>query len=242
MNALELFQAGKLQAAIQGLGEEVRNAPLDSKRRIFLFELLCFAGEYDRAEKHLDIIAGVSQAANVGALLYRSALHAERTRQKMFADSTFPMPRPVLEAPGHLGSQSFSGFEDADPRIGGALEVFVAGSYSWIDFQQIASIEIPQPKRLRDLLWTPAVVTTSSEYKAMELGEVLLPVLSPLSWKDSDDSVRLGRSTLWKQDQTHREIPVGQKLFLAGEECIPILELGKVELSVHLGATDALPS
>jgi len=242
MNALELFQSGKLQAAIQALGEEVRNAPLDSRRRIFLFELLCFAGEYDRAEKHLDIVAGASQASNVGALLYRSALHAERTRQKMFAESSFPMPRPALETPGHLQDQSFSGFMDADPRIGGALEVFVAGSYSWIDFQQLASIEIPRPKRLRDLLWTPAIVTTTPEYKAMELGEVLLPVLSPLSWKESDDSVRLGRSTIWKPDPVHGEIPVGQKLFLAGEECIPILELGKVELSVHSGATDALSS
>ena len=242
MNALELFQSGRLQAAIQALGEEVRQAPLDSKRRIFLFELLCFAGEYDRAEKHLDIVAGSNQAANLGALLYRSALHAERTRQKMFAESSFPMPRPILETPGHLSGQSFSGFEDADPRIGGALEVFVAGSYSWIDFQQIASIEIPRPKRLRDLLWTPAIVTTAPEYKAMELGEVLLPVLSPLSWKESDDSVRLGRSTIWKPDPVHDEIPVGQKLFLAGEECVPILELGKVELSVHSGATDALSS
>jgi len=242
MSALELFQSGKLQAAIQALGEEVRNAPLDARRRIFLFELLCFAGDYDRAEKHLDIIAGGSQAANVGALLYRSAIHAERTRQKMFEDSSFPMPRKPLETSGQLNAGAFTGFEDADPRIGGALEVFVAGSYTWIDFEQIASIEIAHPKRLRDLLWTPAIVTTTHEYRAMELGEVLLPVLSPLSWRESDDSVRLGRSTIWKEDPVHGEIPVGQKLFLAGEECIPILELGKVELSVQSGATDALPS
>jgi type VI secretion system protein ImpE len=220
----------------------VRNAPLDSKRRIFLFELLCFAGEYDRAEKHLDVIADASQAANVGALLYRSALHAESTRQKMFAESSFPMARRALETSGRMNGQSFSEFVDADPRIGGALEVFVAGSYSWIDFQQIAAIEIPRPKRLRDLLWTPAIVTTTPEYKAMELGEVLLPVLCPLSWKEPDDSVRLGRSTVWKPDAVHDEIPVGQKLFLAGDDCIPILELGKVELSVHSGATDALSS
>jgi type VI secretion system protein ImpE len=242
MNALELFQSGKLQEAIQALGEEVRNAPLDAKRRIFLFELLCFAGDYDRAEKHLDIIAGSSQAANVGALLYRSAIHAERTRQKMFEASSFPMPRKAFETSGHLNAGAFAEFADADPRIGGALEVFVAGSYSWIDFEQIASIEVPRPKRLRDLLWTPAIVLTTPEYKAMELGEVLLPVLSPLSWKESDDSVRLGRSTTWKEDPVHGEIPVGQKMFLAGEECVPILELGKVELSVHSGATDALPS
>jgi type VI secretion system protein ImpE len=160
----------------------------------------------------------------------------------MFGDSSFPMPRKALEIPGHFQAGTFTGFADSDPRIGGALEVFVAGSYSWIDFEQIASIEIPRPKRLRDLLWTPAIVTTTPEYRAMELGEVLLPVLSPLSWKESDDSVRLGRSTIWKPDPIHGEIPVGQKLFLAGEEAIPILELGKVELSVHSGATDALSS
>ena len=160
----------------------------------------------------------------------------------MFEDSTFPLPRKALETAGQNNTGAFVGFADADPRIGGALEVFVAGSYSWIDFEQIASVEVPRPKRLRDLLWTPAIVTTTREYRALELGEVLLPVLSPLSWKESDDSVRLGRSTIWKHDPIHGEIPLGQKLFLAGEDCIPILELGKVELSVHSGATDALPS
>jgi len=64
------------------------------------------------------------------------------------------MPRKLFATPGHFNAKSFSGFTDADPRIGGALEVFVAGSYSWIDFEQIATIEIARPKRLRDLLWT----------------------------------------------------------------------------------------
>ena len=121
MSALELFQSGKLQAAIQALGDEVRSAPLDAKRRIFLFELLCFAGDYDRAEKHLDVIAGSSQAASVGALLYRSAIHAERTRQKMFTKSSFPLPRRPFETRGYSNTGSFTEFADADPRIGGAL-------------------------------------------------------------------------------------------------------------------------
>jgi len=75
----------------------------------------------------------------------------------------------------------------------------------------------------------------------MELGEVLLPVLSPLSWKEADESVRLGRSTIWKQDAVHGEI-LWDKSCSCREECVPILELGKVELSMHPGATDALPS
>ena len=44
MNANELFRSGKLTEAIRALGEEIRQNPLDTKKRTFLFELLCFAG------------------------------------------------------------------------------------------------------------------------------------------------------------------------------------------------------
>ena len=56
MTARQLYQAGQLGEAIQALGAELRNDPADARKRIFLFELLCFAGEYDRAEKHLDVL------------------------------------------------------------------------------------------------------------------------------------------------------------------------------------------
>jgi type VI secretion system protein ImpE len=235
MTVTELLQAGKLQQSIEALGEEVRNNPLDAKRRTFLFELLCFAGEYDRAEKHLSILADSSQSAGMGALLYRSALHAERTRQQMFAGCTFPMPHKVLSRRVGRAGAFGRAFGDADPRIGGALEVFVAGSYSWIALEQVARIEIPKPKRLRDLLWTPAIVTTTPEYKAMELGEVLLPVISPLSWQHEDDDVRLGRATVWIEDETYGDIPLGQKLFVLDGQEIPILELGTIEFEDALG-------
>ena len=79
MDALSLYRAGQLQPAIEALGQELRKQPLDTRRRTFLFELLCFAGEYDRAEKQLDILADASKEAAAGSLVYRSALHAERT-------------------------------------------------------------------------------------------------------------------------------------------------------------------
>jgi type VI secretion system protein ImpE len=230
MTPKELFQSGKLQEAIQALGEEVRNNPLDAKRRVFLFELLCFAGQYDRAEKHLDLLADSGPTAQLGTLLYRSAIHAERERQQMFANHRTPPARPRSAVSGLRNGQRFTQFADADERIGGALELFVAGSYVWIALEHIAAIEIAVPRRLRDLLWIPAVVTTAPAYRAMQLGEVLLPVLSPLSWKSVDDSVRLGRSTVWEQDGGV-QVGLGQKMFVLDDEDIPILELGKIEVS-----------
>lgn len=231
MTAIEIFQSGNLQEAIQALGEEVRNNPLDTKRRIFLFELLCFAGQFERAEKHLNILADASPSAAAGTLLYRSAIHAEKTRQQMFMECAYPAIRDHAETSCIQDQTCFSAFADADPRIGASLEVFVAGSYTWVALEQIASIEVPKPKRLRDLLWTPAFITAAAAYQSLELGEVLLPVLSPLSWKHHYDSVRLGRCTVWEEDPAWGEIPFGQKMFRLDEQEIPILELGKIQLS-----------
>lgn len=237
MTAIELFEAGRLQESIQALGEEVRNAPLDTRRRTFLFELLAFAGEYDRAEKHLQVLTEASQGAALGSLLYRSALHAERTRQQMFLARSYPAARAVEPTAGRREGRLVESFCDADERIGASLEVFVAGSYTWIALEQIASIEVPRPKRLRDLLWTPATVTPRTAYSSMELGEVLLPVLYPLSWKHPDDSVRLGRSTIWDEsgDEAGSLIPFGQKIFLIDGQDVPILELGRIEFNTESG-------
>src|SRR5690242_1391959 len=114
MTPLELFQSGKLTEAVQALGEEVRNHPLDARRRTFLFELLCFAGDYDRALKHLDLLADANQSASLGALLYRSAIHAEKVRQQMFADGTFPTAKPGPILAGARNGVPFLSLADAD--------------------------------------------------------------------------------------------------------------------------------
>jgi len=225
MDALSLYRAGQLKAAIEALGGELKKQPLDAKRRIFLFELLCFAGEYDRAEKHLDLLSDASPQAAAGAMLYRSALHAERERQAMFTRGAFPLGSAHPSPSGELNGEKFSGFGDADPRIGANLEAFIAGSYTWIPFAYIQAIETEPPKRLRDLLWIPAILHTTSDFRLQDLGEVLLPVVAPLSFKSEDEAVRLGRTTVWQDDSEYGQLPLGQKLLLCGDEELPLLEM-----------------
>ena len=238
MNAQQLFQAGKLNEAVQALGAELRDNPADTKRRTFLFELLCFAGDYQRAEKQLDVLASDGGAAEMGALLYRAALHAERIRQGIFETKNYPLTDPESDAPlsGTLNGKPFQTLSDADPRLGTRLEVFAAGDYLWLPLHHIASVEIQAPKRLRDLLWTPAIVRTGPAFKGKELGEVLLPVLSPLSWKHGDDQVRLGRSTDWQDDGDSNVVPYGQKIFAVDEDEIPILEIRHLEFDAAQAA------
>ena len=58
----------------------------------------------------------------------------------------------------------------------------------------------------------------------MELGEVLMPALTPLAWQHQDDSVRLGRVSDWVRLDSGAEVPAGQKLLIMDDEEIPILE------------------
>ncbi len=232
MNATELYRAGRLDEAIQALGTSLRSDPMDAQRRTFLFELLCFAGEYDRAEKHLDVLAASGKEADMGALLYRSALHAERTRQKMFREGETPQGGRKPEAvSGTLNGEAFESLVDADPRVGARLEIFAAGQYTWLPLEQIESVRIEAPSRLRDLLWAPAILRTGPAFSGLDLGEVLLPVLTPLAWASDDPDVRLGRKTDWQTTESGEEVPVGQRLLLVDGEEFPILEVRELMIA-----------
>jgi type VI secretion system protein ImpE len=156
----------------------------------------------------------------------------------MFANNELPEKREdgngASTVSGTLNGEPFEALTDADPRIGGRLEVFAAGDYLWIPLEHVTEVTIEPPRRLRDLLWIPAQVRTGPGFQNMELGEVLLPALAPGSWQNADDNVRLGRATVWEDIDEEQVVPVGQKMLLVdGEEC-PFLEVR----SLVIGTSD----
>jgi type VI secretion system protein ImpE len=233
MTPLALYREGKLREAIAALGEELKSNPLDAKRRTFLFELLLFAGEYDRAEKQLDLLASANAEAAAGTLLYRSALHAERTRQSMFANHETPPKKTRQAVYGGLWNETeFKEITDSDPRIGPNLEVFLAGSYTWIPIRYLRKLEIEPPANLRDLVWSRARVETSADFRLQELGEVLLPALCPLTYQHAEETVCLGRESVWEKDEKFGEIPYGAKMMVVDGADVPLLELRNVTWTV----------
>jgi len=229
MDAAELYRSGKLDEAIQAAGAQLRTNPQDLRARTFLFELLCFAGDYDRAQKQLQVLASAGGDAATGALLYHSALHAERKRQEMFAKREYPKPPEENSDPvpisGVLNGEPFEELADADPRMGAKLEVYAAGDYLWIPLEHVSTVNIEPPRRLRDLLWIPAQIKTGPGFQDMELGEVLTPALAPGSAGSADDNVRLGRATVWEEADDGQAIPLGQKMLLVDGEEFPYLEI-----------------
>ncbi len=87
----ELYGAGNLRGAIDALTQEIKANPTDKERRTFLFELLSFAGEWDRAEKQLDaIVDGGDTQTTLAIMVYKANVKAERERVKLFTQGTPP--------------------------------------------------------------------------------------------------------------------------------------------------------
>jgi len=231
LDAKTLYQEGKLTEAIAALNAEVRDRPTDVQRRTFLFELLCFAGDYDRARKQLDVLARGDPGATLGILAYGRVLECEEERASMFANGAFPeSPQEARPIRGKLNGRPFESLEDSDPRVGARLELIIEGQYSWIPFEHLTSVTVEPPRRLRDLLWAPLHLQAGDSLAGVDLGEALLPVLTPGASRDEDELVRLGRVTRWIDLPDGVQAPVGQKMLLVDDEDFPILELRELEI------------
>jgi type VI secretion system protein ImpE len=100
MNASELFEAGQLQAAIDAQTQEVRAKPADQAARLFLFELMLYAGDVDRARKQIDVLRYGNPKAQAAVQMYKFALDAEQMRRRVLEGKE--TPKSLTAAPDHV--------------------------------------------------------------------------------------------------------------------------------------------
>jgi len=91
MTATELLRAGDLTPAIELVNNQLRQHPASRHDRTFLFELLCFSGDLERASTQLDILAGQDPDTDIGLDRYRSALVGENMRARFYTDGLTPV-------------------------------------------------------------------------------------------------------------------------------------------------------
>src|SRR5580692_11300852 len=89
-DADELLRAGDLDGARALLVDSVRKAPQDQPARMFLFQLLCVSGEWDKALIQLRALAQLSAEAQMLAVAYGQAIEAEKLRAQAFAGTAQP--------------------------------------------------------------------------------------------------------------------------------------------------------
>lgn len=230
-DALELYREGRLSDAIEALNADVRASPMDRERRTFLFELLCFQGDLDRADKQLSVLAKADPEAGMGIISYQRLLECERQRREMYLSGSIPASDPPARpVRGRLNGDAFDMLESGDPRLGARLEVFLAGQYSLIPFEHLSKLTIDPPDRLRNLFWAPATLQGGDNLQGADLGDIVLPALTPFAWKHSDEEVRLGRVTEWEELEDGGEVPVGHMMLIVDGEDVPILEVRELEI------------
>jgi len=88
--ALQHFQAGRLGDAIAAAGEAVRKQATDVEARGFLAELLCYTGDFERADKQLSLIGEQDPKQGYGVALMQQLLRAEQARQELYTSGRVP--------------------------------------------------------------------------------------------------------------------------------------------------------
>ena len=259
MNAAEKFDSGDLTGAVAAALEEVKQKPMEPGPRWRLVEFLCFAGDLERADKHLDTLLTQFPKLSMTAVFFRQLLRAEKARREVMAEGRLPefltQPSEALQASlktlvslragdaaeaarhvaeaealrtktgGTCDSVAFDDLRDVDDTFGPVLELVTAdGKCAWLDLAQVASLKFKPPERARDLLWRQAELITREGHKT----EVLIPALYPHTYRESDDALRLGRQTEWKEIAPGLVQGVGQRLWLVGDDVRPMLEIKEV--------------
>jgi type VI secretion system protein ImpE len=88
--AQALVAAGDPHAALQRLQQEIRTKSGDPKLRVFLFQLLCVLGQWQRALSQLQTCGELDAGALAMVATYKEALQCEAVREAVFAGKTTP--------------------------------------------------------------------------------------------------------------------------------------------------------
>lgn len=257
--AKELLDAGQLQAAIEAVTQEVKSKPSEMRQRTFLFELLCFAGEYDRAEKQLEVIGHQSAQAELGVQVYRNNLKAERDRRRLFSDGLAPhfLTEPPAYVDLHLSAINrlregnaeearslLDRAEEERPALNGVLngqpfldfrdyDDLIGSVLEVIVHDKYTWVPFEQIKQIQ--IQAPKqfrdLMWTPARIEAIDgtIGEVFIPALYVGSSDHPDDQVKLGRMTDWTQINKALNKPAGLRLFMVDGEDRAMLEVRNVE-------------
>lgn len=262
MNDAKLqLDAGNLSGAVDAALRLVKTNPTDAAARTFLFELSCFAGDWDRAEKQLDVIGHQDANAMIGSLIYRGNFKAERDRMKLFSDGLKPQfmsavpsyVEDLLTANNRLREgNTFEARSIADTveenRPAFPCTVNGEGFSDFRDYNDLTMC-VFEVIHKDAYTWLPFESVQKVEFfepktlrdlywiqANVELingisGEMFFPALYSGSWKSENDQVRLGRMTDWRDVGEELFVGEGTKLFWMDGRDKSILDVRIIEFS-----------
>lgn len=260
MSAAEMLREGKLDDALAALKKEASRDPANVKHRVFLFQLFCVLGDWERAMTQLNVAADLDPATLAMAQMYRAALNAETLRAEIFRGTRQPMvfgepPEWIglliealrLTATGEAGAgqkMREQAFEQA-PATSGAID---ESPFEWIAdadprLGPVAEVIVngryywvPFERIMEIRIEAPTdlrdVVWMPCQFIWSNGGDTvgLIPTRYPGSERSDDPLVRLARKTMWLEQPEGEPHGLGQRLFAVDSGDHAIMDVRRIRL------------
>ena len=134
-----------------------------------------------------------------------------------------PAPGRIEDAQGQI--VAFADLRDADDLWAAEVEVLTAaGDHLLVPVSRVRSLTFEAPRRTRDLVWRRC----SIDLKDGTEGVVYLPAIYLGEQAETDDALRLGRATEWTDPEAGPVRGRGQRMWMVGEEVLPVISLHTV--------------
>jgi type VI secretion system protein ImpE len=257
----DLFREGRLREAIEAQSAAVKEAPSDIRCRWFLAELLCFAREWERADRSLEVIALQAAEQLPAVLAFQHLLRGEQVRREVMNEGRAPEIlgsgdglRPAVsallclregrpeEAARTLGESSpvlrIDGIRNGEQSFDSFRDLDdVCSSFVELIAEggRYCWVSVPD---LALLEMRPLASARDLIWRPARLavrggpeGDVFVPALYTTDPAGDDDAFRLGRRTEWLEQTGAPVRGIGQRTFLVGEMDVPIHELGRLEFA-----------
>ena len=258
MDAQQHVRAGEVRAALDVLQNQVRAEPSEARHRVFLFQLLCVLGQWDRALTQLNV-AGDMDAANLGMVqVYREALASEALRTEVFAGKKTPLifgdPEQwialLLEA---LKLSAVGEIEKGEELRAEALETAptAPGRLNGREFEWIADADTRIGPMLEAIIngryfWVPFhriaemrveepedlrdLVWLPAQFKWMNGGDAvgLIPVRYPGSELSENAELQMGRRTEWVHEGGDFYTGLGQRILATDQDEMSLLDVRNI--------------
>jgi type VI secretion system protein ImpE len=256
-------------AALARLQEDVRARPSDAKLRVFLFQLLCVLGQWERALNQLKVASEMEPLALPMAQMYGDAVRCEAVRDEVFDGRKSPM---ILGEPdqwlallieSRLRAGRGEGAQSEDLRLRAFADAPASsGDVNGTAFEWIADADSRLGPVMEAIIngryyWVPfSRIAKISFEKPEDLRDLvwmpaqmqfanggeslaLIPTRYPGSESSPDGAIALARKTEWQAFAEDAYAGLGQRLFATDAAEVPMLEVQTLSLRTDAAASDA---
>ena len=260
-SAEQSLRDGDPAGALDRLQAQVRANPADFKLRIFLFQLLCVRGEWERALNQLDVAASLDPSGLDLVQTYGDAVRGEAIRADVFKGKRSPMvfgvPEPwlglLVESLMVAGCGDHARSEELRARAFDEAETS-SGDIDGRPFSWIADADSRLGPVLEAVIggryyWVPFSQVSSIAIDApVDLRDMvwmpaslqfqhggesmaLIPTRYPGSEAAHDATIALARKTVWEEVAADAHHGLGQRIIATDVDDIPLMEIRAI--SIH---------